>query len=326
MTAPDQPAEVAEVYSEEGYYAVIPEWVLDADISALAVRLYAVLRRYADQRTMHAHPSRKTLAERLRVKSVRTVDTAIAELKGIGALRTFGRVTAAGDQDSNGYVLHRSPRFDTTEAPPKVAGEGAARGGAADCTTPPGAADCATPGAADCATPVQQTAHEPQPPNHSHGNHRGDVPEVRHQREVEAEQPPLEQPDGVNRTCPTHRLTPAVGACRQQPYGCGDWRRAVEARTAQGAVDAAQRAQVARDEARAAAEYRAAELRSCRLCDDEGRLPTGLACLHDPAKNARPDAGGYAEFQRLRAQGIPRVEDGRDPGKGRRRVQAEREG
>ncbi len=34
--APPDPAEVAEVYSEEGYYAVIPEWVLDADISALA--------------------------------------------------------------------------------------------------------------------------------------------------------------------------------------------------------------------------------------------------------------------------------------------------
>lgn len=154
--ADDQLVDVAEVYSEDGYYAVLPEWVLDADISALAVRLYAALRRYADQRTMHAHPSRRTLADRLKVKSVRTVDSAIAELKGIGALRTFARVTVAGDPDSNGYVLHREPRFDADGAPP------AARGGAADCTTPR---------AADCTRVVQLAAPKPQPMNHSHGNH-----------------------------------------------------------------------------------------------------------------------------------------------------------
>jgi hypothetical protein len=139
--------EHADVYSDEGYYAVIPEWVLDADISALAVRLYAALRRYADQRTMHAHPSRKTLATRLKVKSIRTVDGAIDELKSIGALSTFPRFTPAGDPDSNGYRLHRHPASD---APKHESGP--ARGGAAGCTTAP-----------DCTTLVQQTAHKPQP-------------------------------------------------------------------------------------------------------------------------------------------------------------------
>lgn len=142
----------------------------------------------------------------------------------------------------------------------------------------------------------------------------------RHQRATTGEQPPL-MPDGVNRTCPAHRLTPAVGPCPP----CGDWRRAVEAQVAQDALDAAHRAQVARDEARAASELRAAEVTACQLCDAGGRLPSGLACLHDPAKNARPDAGGFAEFQRLRAEGIPRSEDGRDPAKGRRRARAERQ-
>lgn len=130
----------ADVFTEDGYYAVIPEWVLDAPISAQAVRLYAVLRRYADQRTQHAHPKRTTLAARLQVKSVRTVDSAVAELVALGALETFPRYSEDGDRTSNGY---------------RVLGRPSARGRAADCTTP---------GAADCTTPVQQTAQqEPQP-------------------------------------------------------------------------------------------------------------------------------------------------------------------
>jgi len=70
--------------SADQHFAVIPEWVLYADISAHAVRLYGVLRRYAD-REGKAHPSRATLAERIHV-SVPTVKRAMAELVEIGAV------------------------------------------------------------------------------------------------------------------------------------------------------------------------------------------------------------------------------------------------
>lgn len=60
-------------------FAIIDEWVLDLDISDRALRLYAILLRYADKDTHKAFPSRKTLAERLRC-SPKSVDRSIAEL------------------------------------------------------------------------------------------------------------------------------------------------------------------------------------------------------------------------------------------------------
>lgn len=107
----------ADVYSTDGYFAVIPEVILDAPISANAVRLYAVLRRYADQRTGHAHPGRKTLATRMRVANVKTVDRALAELEALGVVETFARFMGPSgsisrvknadypEQTSNGYIV-----------------------------------------------------------------------------------------------------------------------------------------------------------------------------------------------------------------------------
>jgi hypothetical protein len=109
----------ADIYSEEGYYAVIPEWVLDADITAQAVRLYAVLRRYADKQTLESHPSRKKLAERLRVKDEKTVDRAVSDLEKIGAVSTFARykdednnisrvrTDVFNERTSNGYIIRK---------------------------------------------------------------------------------------------------------------------------------------------------------------------------------------------------------------------------
>jgi hypothetical protein len=129
----------ADVHSTDGYFAVIPEAILDADVSAQAVRLYAVLRRYADQRTGHAHPSRKTLAARMRVKDVKTVDRALDELQGIGAVLVFARYVgedgsvsrvrdaAHPEQTSNGYTVRAringqgGPTGATT--PPPTGGE-----------------------------------------------------------------------------------------------------------------------------------------------------------------------------------------------------------
>jgi hypothetical protein len=52
----------------EQRFSIVPEWVLDADISDAALRLYAVLLRYG-QTSGSRMPSRALLARRLRKKS-----------------------------------------------------------------------------------------------------------------------------------------------------------------------------------------------------------------------------------------------------------------
>lgn len=69
----------------ERRFAIIDQWLLDLEISDRAVRLYAVLARYADAETHKAYPSRTTLAERLRC-STKSVDRASQELVDSGAM------------------------------------------------------------------------------------------------------------------------------------------------------------------------------------------------------------------------------------------------
>lgn len=70
----------------ERRFAIIDEWLLDLDISDRAVRLYAVLARYADSETHKAYPSRGTLAERLRCSKA-SIDRAAQELVDSGAMK-----------------------------------------------------------------------------------------------------------------------------------------------------------------------------------------------------------------------------------------------
>ncbi|GAC1358838.1 MAG: hypothetical protein NVSMB4_18060 [Acidimicrobiales bacterium] len=130
----------ADVYSDDGYYAIVPEAVLMADISAQAVRLYAVLRRYADKSTGLAHPSRATLAKNMRVKDPKVVDRAAVELTKLRVLTIFPRwISESGEvvyanakglqQTSNGYRILRTPfPFEGggggSEATPRVAQKG----------------------------------------------------------------------------------------------------------------------------------------------------------------------------------------------------------
>ena len=69
----------------ERRFAILDEWLLDLDISDRAVRLYAVLARYADSQTHKAYPSRGTLAERLHCSKA-SVDRAAQELVDSGAM------------------------------------------------------------------------------------------------------------------------------------------------------------------------------------------------------------------------------------------------
>jgi Helix-turn-helix domain len=94
------------VYRDTGPFAIIPEWVLDAPMTDRAVRLYAVLARYADQ-DGKAFPSRRTLARRLKC-SLDSLDRARRELEKIGALATEPRQDERG-QTTNLYVLLSVP-------------------------------------------------------------------------------------------------------------------------------------------------------------------------------------------------------------------------
>lgn len=101
-------------------FAITPEWVLDAEISDRAVRLYGVLARHADKKGA-AYPSHRALAERLRC-GVTSVRDAIRELRDIGALTVEKKDRADGGQTANLYRLHADPPV-ATATPPRREGD-----------------------------------------------------------------------------------------------------------------------------------------------------------------------------------------------------------
>lgn len=93
---------MTEIKSSE-YFAIVPQYVLFSQVSANAVRLFAVLNRYANAQ-QKAWPSRKTLAQLMEV-SVATIDRAKEELVELGALHVENRQGPNGDPTSNIYTL-----------------------------------------------------------------------------------------------------------------------------------------------------------------------------------------------------------------------------
>ena len=94
--------------SSENKFAIMPEWVIDLDISHTAFRLYAVLARYADNVTHQAFPSRGTLADRLGC-SEKTIDRGIEDLVEHGAIEKVSR----GRYSSALYTVLTSGPFGT---------------------------------------------------------------------------------------------------------------------------------------------------------------------------------------------------------------------
>jgi DNA-binding transcriptional regulator YhcF (GntR family) len=82
--------------NEIGPFSIVPEWVLNRELSATALKMYIVLARFADWKTGRAFPARDTLAERMRC-SEKTVDRAIAELVEAECIekRSRGRYASA---------------------------------------------------------------------------------------------------------------------------------------------------------------------------------------------------------------------------------------
>lgn len=106
-------AGVDEILSEvqaDDYYAIVPEWVLfHADLSHGAVRLYGVLRRFADQRGI-AFPGLSAIGEKYGVVP-RSVTRHMDELITAGAITRKRRLGTAGRATSNLYRVHSRPTF-----------------------------------------------------------------------------------------------------------------------------------------------------------------------------------------------------------------------
>jgi hypothetical protein len=93
------------VVSDYGTFAQIPtELLLHEEISNHAKLLYAHLWDFASRRTRSAFPSRKVLAQRMKI-SVASTDRAIRELVLIGAVKKESRRRPDGSQSSNTYRL-----------------------------------------------------------------------------------------------------------------------------------------------------------------------------------------------------------------------------
>lgn len=92
-------------------FSQIPEWVIDADISDGAFRLYAVLMRYADNKTGKAYPALETLADRLR-KNEKSVRRYAKELSDHGVISIKNRGVK-----SNVYTVfkHQSQSINRTQ-------------------------------------------------------------------------------------------------------------------------------------------------------------------------------------------------------------------
>ncbi|MEU1550275.1 hypothetical protein [Nocardia sp. NPDC005745] len=110
---------------EKRPFVQIPKWVLHADISANAYRVYSVLTDHADNVSRFGFPTKKEIAKVARM-SISALDRALVELKRIGAVYTFERwrgtdpATGANSwsvrrdddhfqRDSNGYVVMWNP-------------------------------------------------------------------------------------------------------------------------------------------------------------------------------------------------------------------------
>ena len=136
-------------------FAIVPEWVIDADVGDCAFRLYAVLLRYG-QTSGARMPSRATLARRLHKRSVDTVDRAMKELVTLGAVRVERRHD--GKQNlTNLYHLRTTDPGRANAATPAAARRG--RPDASGGEVVP----AATHGRRRAATPAASVRHDPSP-------------------------------------------------------------------------------------------------------------------------------------------------------------------
>ena len=90
------------VTSTTGPFAIVPEWLLYAEVSDRAIRLYAVLHRHEGPNGIY--PSKRRLGALLDC-SAGTVERTLDELRQAGAIVVEVRHRPDGGQTSNRYLL-----------------------------------------------------------------------------------------------------------------------------------------------------------------------------------------------------------------------------
>lgn len=114
-----------KILSDIGRWGAVPEWLIDAGVSANAIKLFALLAcKYADRHTAETRgTSRGRLAKEMGC-SRPTVDRAKTELRKAGALVVAGQADEDGQQLANTYMLvYCSPmnsRVITRDPPPLI--------------------------------------------------------------------------------------------------------------------------------------------------------------------------------------------------------------
>ena len=152
-------------------FAIVPEWVLDLDVSDAALRLYALLLRYGGTSGTRM-PSRRLLAERMR-RSVDSVDRAMRDLETAGLVRVERRRRGRENLTNRYHVRTTNPtekqkptaaarRPATTDETPGEA-EGGSRRSAAT-RTPAARGTAAARVAADLRPNRKQVTESPPPP------------------------------------------------------------------------------------------------------------------------------------------------------------------
>lgn len=92
----------------DNYFAIIPEWILDADISPRAKNLYCILWTYADRKDGSCYPSVTTLSKRVGVSRANT-HKLINELLDLGAITKQNRVKDNVKQTNLYFLITSKP-------------------------------------------------------------------------------------------------------------------------------------------------------------------------------------------------------------------------
>lgn len=116
----------------EFYFSIVPEWLIESNVSDNALRVYSALYRFADKDDGTCWPSIATIGAKCN-KSSSSVKRAIKELKELGAIEVKERYLEDQGQTSNLYILKLNPAFKS-DTPPQTKSE---QGGSSNMTHKP---------------------------------------------------------------------------------------------------------------------------------------------------------------------------------------------
>ena len=210
-------------------FAIVPEWVLDLDMSDAALRLYALLLRYGGTSGTRM-PSRRLLADRMR-RSVDSVDRAMRDLETAGLVRVERRrrgrenltnryhVRTTTPTEKQRPTAAAQPRPDTGETP-----DGAERGGrrsaatrtTAATGTPAARGKAAARVAADLRPYRKQVTQSPPPPTPPPRPPRRRAP-----RATAEEEPTPDRSDEVLTRCGITDLAALAERCQSARQALG---------------------------------------------------------------------------------------------------------